>query len=257
MSDVSRRSVLGSAALIGGWMALSPVELLAQQAATQSSGAPAAGAGAGAGGPYALPPLPYDYADLEPHIDAQTMKLHHDIHHLGYVNAANAAVAELENIRRSGGESIARVRAVTDALSFNLAGHALHAVFWTNMKKDGGGDPGGETEIGKAIRRDFGSVEAFRAHFAAAAAQVQASGWGVLAYEPLARRLLILQAEKHQNMGVWGVVPLLVIDVWEHAYYLKYQNKRSSYITAFMKVINWEDVDRRLQAALERHLPGR
>ncbi|MFO0839205.1 MAG: superoxide dismutase [Phycisphaerae bacterium] len=219
---------------------------MAQQSkpAAQPTTSPAA-----AGGPYTLPALPYDYADLEPHIDAQTMKLHHDIHHLGYVNGANAALAELEKIRTTGGDLIARVRAVTDALSFNLAGHALHSVFWTNMKKDGGGDPVATSELAKALKRDFGTLDAFRAQFSAAAAQVQGSGWGVLAYEPHAQRLLVLSAEKHQNMGVWGVVPLLVIDVWEHAYYLKYQNKRTSYITAFMNVVNWDDVDRRFAAA--------
>ncbi len=238
MANMTRREVLGGAAMVGGWMMLGSDPALA---ATQDAGA--------ASGPYVLPPLPYDYADLEPHIDAQTMKLHHDIHHAGYVKKANAALATLETIRSEGGDQIARVREVSDALSFNLSGHLLHSVFWSNMARDGGGDPEPNSGIARMIKRDFGSVDAFRGHFAAAAQQVQGSGWGILAYEPNAKRLIVLQAEKHNNLGVWGAVPLLAVDVWEHAYYLKYQNKRSGYIKAFMNVINWSDVDTRLRLA--------
>ncbi len=233
----SRREMIGSAALVGGWMALGADPTLA--AAYQASDS----------GPYSLPPLPYDYADLEPHIDAQTMKLHHDIHHAGYVRKANAALATLQRIRETGGNDIKKVRAVSDALSFNASGHVLHAIFWQNMKKDGGGEPSSGTDIAGMIRRDFGSFHAFAGHFQAAAAQVQGSGWGILAYEPLAKRLIVLQSEKHNNLSVWGVVPLLVIDVWEHAYYLRYQNRRNDYIKAFMRVVNWDHVEKRLQAA--------
>ncbi len=245
MAKISRRDMLGSGALLAGWLTL-PGETAFGQERPPTAGAPGTGT---ADGPYSLPPLPYDYADLEPHIDAQTVKLHHDVHHAGYVGNANKAVKGLEDIRRSGGEAIKRVRALTDALSFNLSGHLLHSIYWDNMKKDGGGEPPADTEIGRIIQRDFGSFAAFAGHFQAAAQQVQASGWGILAYEPAAQRLLVLQAEKHQNTGVWGAVPLLVIDVWEHAYYLRYQNKRSSYVKAFMNVINWANVEARLQAA--------
>jgi Fe-Mn family superoxide dismutase len=228
--------MLGSAALAGGWL---------------WAGAPGAAAqtASSSGGPYLLPKLPYDYADLEPHLDAQTMKLHHDVHHAGYVTKANDALAELERIRRAGGDEIQRVRAVTDALAFNLAGHLLHCVFWTNMARDGGGAPPGDSQVARLISRDFGSFEAFVGQFAAAAAQVQGSGWSILAWEPMAQRLLVTQAEKHQNHAVWGVAPLLVLDVWEHAYYLKYQNQRTAYIKAFLNVINWSDVDARLRNA--------
>lgn len=241
--SISRRDVIG-AALLGGWMTLGS-DWVAGQTAT----APAAAQDSPVEGPYALSPLPYDYADLEPYISSQIMKLHHDIHHKGYVDAANAAVVELERIRRVGGDAIRMVRAVTDSLSFNLSGHVLHTVFWKNMKKGGGGDPPAGSEIGKAIVRDFGSLDAFRGHFSAAAAQVQGSGWAILAFEPLAQRLAILQSEKHNNTGAWGSVPLLVLDVWEHAYYLQYQNKRSDYIKAFHNVVNWDDVNARLEAA--------
>ncbi len=239
MNSITRRAVLGGSAMIGGWLAAGAEAALAQ----------AAGGGVAADGPYTLPPLPYDYADLEPHIDVATMKLHHDVHHAAYVRGANAALAELGEVRRAGGDTIQKVRALTDALSFNLSGHLLHVVFWKNMKKDGGGDPPAGSPIAGLIQRDFGSMDAFRGHFQAAAQQVQGSGWGILGYEPLAQRLLVLQAEKHQNCGVWGVVPLLVLDVWEHAYYLHYQNKRSDYIKAFMNVVDWGDVNERLTTA--------
>jgi len=229
--------MLGSAVAIGGWLALGAEPALARQDAT------------GGEGPYKLPPLPYDYADLEPHIDAQTMKLHHDVHHAGYVRGANAAIAELQQIRLAGGDEIARVRAVTDSLSFNASGHLLHTIFWNNMKKNGGGEPAADSDVGRLLERDFGSFAAFAGNFQAAAQQVQGSGWGILAYEPFAQRLLVLQAEKHNNLTVWGVVPLLVLDVWEHAYYLRYQNQRSAYVKAFMNVINWENVGERLQYA--------
>lgn len=240
--SMNRREMLGSAAVLGGWMFLNSDAL---GASPQQAG----GGEEAAGGPYQLPPLPYDYADLEPHIDAQTMKLHHDIHHAGYVRGANKAIAELDRIRQTGGPEIERVGTLLQSLAFNGSGHALHAIFWEIMKKDGGGDPPADSEIGSAIKRDFGTMDWWRAQFSAAAQQVQGSGWGILAFEPVAKRLVCIQAEKHQNLTVWGCVPLLVIDVWEHAYYLKYQNRRSDYIKAFMNVINWEAVEQRLRYA--------
>ncbi|MCZ2401598.1 MAG: superoxide dismutase [Phycisphaerae bacterium] len=245
----SRRGFLGAAALVGGW-------LLTDGALAQSAGSGADAAG-GAMGPYVLPPLPYGYADLEPHIDPETMKLHHDAHHAAYVNAANEALAELERVRREGGREYARVRALTDALAFNVSGHVLHSVFWTNMRPDGGPQPASDSAIGETLRREFGSVEKWREHFAWAAAQVQGGGWGVLGYDPVSQRLLVLAAEKHQNAAAWGVVPLLVVDVWEHAYYLRYRNERASYLKAFMNVINWSDVDARLLAARALRGPTR
>jgi Fe-Mn family superoxide dismutase len=247
VGELTRREVLGTAAVLGGWCVLGSEAVFAQE--ESRAGEVLTGA---ASEPYSLPPLPYSYTDLEPYIDAQTMKLHHDVHHAGYVTNANAAIAELENVRRVGGEQIAQVRALTDNLAFNVSGHLLHAVFWPNMARDGGGDPEPDSEIARMIKRDFGTLEAFRGQFQAAAQQVQGSGWGILAYEPAGQCLLVLEAEKHQNNGVWGVVPLLVVDVWEHAYYLKYQNKRSSYIKAFMNVINWRNVEERLRAAIQR-----
>jgi Fe-Mn family superoxide dismutase len=251
MSGITRRDVLGSAALIGGWVALGSDVLAQQPAAPGSQPVPPAPPADGLEGPYKLPPLPYGYGDLEPFLNVQTLKLHHDIHHAAYVKNANAAVAELEAIRHTGGDTVKSVRAVTDKLSFNLSGHLLHALFWNSMTKSGGGDPPADSDAGKLIRRDFGTYEAFRANLSAAAAQVQGSGWAVLVYEPLAQRLMVLQAEKHENGGAWGAVPLLALDVWEHAYYLQYQNKRTDFIKAFTEVINWASVEERLHLALK------
>jgi superoxide dismutase, Fe-Mn family len=249
MSALTRREILGATgAAVGGWLLVDGLPALAQQAAGTQAAAPPEGEG---GGPYVLPPLPYGYADLEPYIGAETMKLHHDKHHAAYVKGANAALAQLEEIRRTGGEDIKRVRAVTDELSFNASGHVLHALFWESMKKNGGGDPPPGSELGKLILRDFGTLEAFRGQFNAAAVQVQGSGWAVLALEPVSQRLMVLAAEKHQNEGVWGSVPLLVLDVWEHAYYLQYQNRRADYIKAFAEVINWDTAQGRLQRAMK------
>lgn len=197
-------------------------------------------------GEYVLPPLPYAYDALEPHIDAQTMRLHHDKHHAGYVKGLNASLAALKKARDAGDYSL--VQYYSGKVAFNGSGHILHSIFWTNMSPKGGGQPKGA--LAKAINRDFGSFAKFKAHFIAASTKVEGSGWGILAYEPMGRRLVVLQAEKHQNLTAWGVTPLLVLDVWEHAYYLKYQNRRGDYVKAFFNVINWKDVARRLKAAV-------
>lgn len=240
--EISRRSWIAAGALAGGFLSLTD-PLLAQQASST---------GGGSDGPYVLPPLGYDYADLEPHISAQIMKLHYSVHHAGYVKGANDALLALEAARRAGGDEIRRIRAHTDALAFNLAGHVLHNIFWGNMTKGGGGDPPQGSEIARLIQRDFGSQAAFTAHFSAAAAQVQGNGWALLVYDPLGQRLLILQAEKHQVNLVPTCVPLLALDAWEHAYYLQYQNVRTNYIKAFFNVVNWANVDQRLTTAMAR-----
>lgn len=244
-SPLSRRDLLAAGGVAGGWLAVAGA--FGQTAAASTQDSPITES---ADGPYSLPPLPYGYSDLEPHLGAQTLKLHHDIHHAGYVKGANEALAALANVRRDGGDAIRQVRAITDSLAFNLAGHLLHVVYWNSMSRTGGGQPPADSEIAKMLKRDFGSFEAFVGHFSAAAAQVQGSGWAILGYEPLARRLLVLQAEKHQNSHGPGVVPLIALDVWEHAYYLQYQNQRSNYIKAFFNVIHWADADTRLRAAI-------
>ncbi len=197
-------------------------------------------------GEYVLPPLPYAYNSLEPHIDEQTMQLHHDKHHLAYVNGLNSALKALAAARESGDYNL--VQYYTGQIAFHGSGHILHAIFWNNMSPDKQSGPSGD--LAKAIDRDFGNFEKFKAHFSAAANKVEGSGWAVLAYEPLGKQLVVLQAEKHQNLTQWGVLPLLVLDVWEHAYYLKYQNRRADYVNAFFNVINWKNVaERYVQAS--------
>jgi Fe-Mn family superoxide dismutase len=193
-----------------------------------------------------LPPLPYDYNALEPHYDEQTLRLHHDLHHAAYVKGLNAAEEKLAAMLKSG--DYAAVKPVCKELAFHGSGHILHSIFWTNIKPGGGGEPQGE--LAKAINRAFGGYEAFKAVFLAAANAVEGSGWGILSYRSLDNALVMLQAEKHENLTQWGVQPILALDVWEHAYYLKYQNRRPEWTKAFMEnLVNWEDVAERLAAA--------
>jgi len=199
---------------------------------------------------YKLPKLPYDYDALEPSIDAQTMRLHHDKHHAGYVSGLNKALEQLERLRSEGEASGLEVNGLTQDLAFNGSGHFLHVIFWDIMAPEGqggGGQPSGE--LAEAIDSSFGSLQNCWDHFALAAKKVQGSGWGIMAWEPHADQLVILQAKDHQDRTAWGVVPLLVIDVWEHAYYLKYQNRRAEYVDNFRNIINWESVARRLSNA--------
>ncbi len=194
---------------------------------------------------YTLPDLKYDHGQLEPHLSARILQLHHDKHHLAYVNGANETLEKLEEARKSG--NFGAINALEKSLAFHISGHKLHSILWTNMKPHGGGDPTGDVK--GQIEADFGGFEAFRKHFNAASAGVQGSGWGVLAWEPLAGRLIINQVYDHQGEHAQGSVPILVCDVWEHAYYLQYENRRPEWITAFWNVINWDDVNRRLTEA--------
>jgi len=190
-----------------------------------------------------LPPLPYAYNSLEPHIDEATMKLHHDKHHLAYVNGLNNAEAKLTECRQKG--DFALVKHWEREAAFHGAGHFLHCIFWENMSNDGGSP---SLELAKAIDSKFGSYDSFLAHFKAAGTAVEASGWVLLVQNMVTKQLEILTAEKHQDLSQWVTTPLLVCDVWEHAYYLKYQNNRAAYVEAFTKVINWKDVSKRYKA---------
>jgi len=195
-----------------------------------------------------LPPLPYDYNALEPYIDEQTMHLHHDIHHKAYVDGLNNAEKKLAEVRSAG--DYALVKHWSREAAFHGSGHFMHALFWPNMAaagKGGGGEP--TDALAEQIKTDFGSFDAFKKHYSAAAVAVEGSGWAVLAWQPQGKQLVILQSEKHQQLTQWGVVPLLVLDVWEHAYYLKYQNKRAAYVEAWWNVVNWADVAARFAKA--------
>lgn len=190
-----------------------------------------------------LPPLPYAPEALEPHIDARTVAIHHGKHHAGYVAGFNAALQKLEDARAAGDFQL--IKHWSRELAFHGSGHVLHTLYWFNMAP---GQSGPQGDLLKALEKSFGTYEVFEKQFAAATIAVEGSGWGILAYEPFRGYLVVLQAEKHQDQTIWGVYPLLVCDVWEHAYYLKYQNQRGEYVKNFMKVINWKEVQKRFDA---------
>ena len=192
-----------------------------------------------------LPQLPYAYDAFTNVIDEQTMRLHHDIHHNGYVTGLNNAEQKLQDARDSGDFGL--VKLWQKEAAFHGSGHALHTIFWNNLSPDGGGTPSGD--IGSGINKDFGSFDKFKAHFLASTNGVEGSGWGILAYQKAWDKLVILQVEKHHDVTVFGSVPLLVVDVWEHAYYLKYQNKRPEYTKNIFDIFNWNDVEQRLSDA--------
>jgi Fe-Mn family superoxide dismutase len=203
-------------------------------------------------GAHTLPPLPYAYDALEPVIDRETMRIHHDKHHKKYVDDLNKAELAMISVREQGDYQF--ISFWENALAFNGSGHILHSVYWATMAPPGtGGAPGEHTQ--RYIDWYFGGLAPFKAQFKAAAGAVQGSGWCILGYSPSFFRLELLQCEKHQNLTQWGLIPLLVCDVWEHAYYLKYQNRRDEYIDAWWNLINWNEVENRLLQAAHGILP--
>lgn len=194
---------------------------------------------------YTLPDLPYDYAALEPHISAQIMELHHDKHHATYVAGANSALEALEEARDKG--DLAAINLWEKNLAFNLGGHANHSVFWTNMTPDAQERPTGE--LAAAIDEFFGDFEKFQAQFTAVATGIQGSGWSVLAWDTIARRLVTFQLYDQQANVPVGTVPLLMLDMWEHAFYLDYRNVKGDYVKAWWNVVNWENVAERFERA--------
>jgi Fe-Mn family superoxide dismutase len=186
-----------------------------------------------------LPRLPYPEDALEPVIDKQTVNIHFNKHFAGYIKGLNATLRKLEEARESG--RFDAIKALSRDLAFNGSGVVLHYIYFHTIGPNGGGSPQGP--LAEQIKQDFGSLDAAWGQFAAASKGVEASGWGVLGWEPFSRCLVILQAEKHQNLTSWGVFPLLVCDVWEHAYYLKYQNRRGEYVDNFHKIIDWDKVN--------------
>jgi Fe-Mn family superoxide dismutase len=194
---------------------------------------------------YVLPDLSYDYGALEPNISGRIMELHHDKHHLAYVNGANAALDALAEARDK--NDLTMVNKFQKDLAFNLAGHVNHAVFWKNMSPEGGDKPTGE--LAAAIDEFFGSFDAFRAHFTASALGIQGSGWSILVWDILGQKLIIEQLYDHQGNLAVGSIPLLMLDMWEHAFYLDYQNVKPEYVKAFWNIVNWADVQARFDAA--------
>lgn len=196
-------------------------------------------------GNYTLPDLSYDYGALAPSISGRIMELHHSKHHLAYVNGANSALTALEEAREK--NDFTWVNKLQKDLAFNLAGHVNHTVFWQNLSPEGGDKPDGD--LGAAIDNFFGSYDAFRAHFTAASLGIQGSGWAILAWDVLGEKLIIEQLYDHQGNLATGSVPLLMLDMWEHAFYLDYVNVKADYVKAFWNIVSWPDIQARFEAA--------
>ncbi|MFT0762150.1 superoxide dismutase [Scrofimicrobium sp. R131] len=196
---------------------------------------------------YVLPELPYSYDALEPYISAEIMELHHSKHHQAYVDGANAALAALAAAREAGDQ--AAINLHEKNLAFHLGGHSNHSVFWKNMTPNA--KPGPEGALKEAIDASFGSLDAFKKQFGAAALGLQGSGWGVLAYDTISGGLVTFQLYDQQGNVPVGTVPLLMLDMWEHAFYLDYKNVKAKYVEAWWNVVNWDDVAERYQRAKE------
>ena len=197
-----------------------------------------------ASGKYEAAPLPFAFDALEPHIDARTVELHYNFHHKPAVTAANKAEEALTKAREA--NDFALVKYYEKELAYQLSSHILHTIYWTSISGKGG-EPSGS--LAKAIDRDFGSYSKFKAQLLAAGVAVEASGWGIVGYLPATDRIMVLQCENHQKLTAWGIQPLLVLDVFEHAYYLKYQNKRNDYLNQLTSLLNWDNAALRLQSA--------
>ena len=195
---------------------------------------------------YALPELPYDYAALAPHLSADLLRLHHDKHHAAYVNAANAILQKMDKARTDNADFDAK--ATFKDLSFQIGGHVLHSLFWKNLapaSSGGGGKPSGS--IAKVIDDEYGSWERFKKLFSQTAASAEGSGWAALTFCRQTKRPIIMQVEKH-NTNVYPMFRILmVLDVWEHAYYLDYRNDRGKFIEAFRNIVNWTEVNLRFE----------
>lgn len=194
---------------------------------------------------YTLPDLPYDYTALEPHYSAQILELHHDKHHAAYVKGANDALERLGEARDS--DDFGTINQLQKNLAFNLSGHVLHSLFWQNLSPEHTDRPAGE--LGAAIDESFGGFEKFQNQLTQAALNVQGSGWGALTWEPLGQRLIVEQVYDHQSNVGQGAPPLLVLDMWEHAYYLQYKNVKADWVDAFWNIVNWPDVADRFSNA--------
>jgi len=194
---------------------------------------------------YQLPDLSYDFGALEPHLSARILELHHDKHHRAYVDGTNATLEKLAAARAAG--DFSAIVGLEKTLAFNMSGHVLHSMLWENLSPNGGGEPTGA--LADAIGENFGGFDAFKAQMTNATITVQGSGWGALVWEPLGKNLLVQQIYDHHANSVQGSTPLLVIDAWEHAYYLQYENRRPDYVNAVWNVINWDDVAKRFARA--------
>ena len=200
-----------------------------------------------------MPKLPYPYDALEPHIDAQTMEIHHSKHHLAYTNGLNDAWEDMSKENQDLGlltilSDLDQLKPeVRGRINFHGGGYNNHELFWNSMKPGGGGEPGGALK--DEIVKEFGSFEKFKEIFSTNTATIQGSGWGWLIYEPKSKKIKFKTTPNQDSPITEELVPLLGLDVWEHAYYLKYENKRPDYITSWWNVVNWEEVEFRFSRA--------
>jgi len=194
---------------------------------------------------YQLPELPYDVSALEPHIAGQIIELHHGKHHATYVKSANEVLEQFDQARTKG--DLTKIASLEKALAFNLSGHILHSILWQNMIPKGGGQPDGELRA--AIDRDFGGFDLFKKQLTQVASTIMGSGWAALVWEPVGARLLTTQIYDHQSNLSQAGVPLMVIDAWEHAYYLQYKNQKAAFFDAVWNLWNWRDITKRFDAA--------
>lgn len=244
--DIDRREFLKGAAGTAALLLGASGRVLARPAAQPDNNHTAQNGGMTTPMKHELPPLPYDYDALEPYYDEQTLRLHHDKHHAAYVAGQNKAEEMLEQARAQG--DLALVQHWQRQLAFHSSGNLLHAIFWANMAPNAGGEPQGD--LADRIKSDFGSFDAFKKQFSQAAITAEASAWAVLGWSPEYQRLYITQVENHQKQTMTGIRPLLVLDVWEHAYYLKFQNRRADWVESWWNIVNWQDVARRYADAV-------
>ncbi|WP_454870845.1 superoxide dismutase [Priestia megaterium] len=196
-------------------------------------------------GRHELPPLGYSYSALEPYINREIMRLHHSKHHQSYVDGLNKAELMLQQARNTNNFDL--IKHWEREAAFHGSGHYLHTIFWEIMSPEGGGRP--RRQLLQQLQKDFGSYEKFMMHFSQAAKKVEGVGWAILVWSPRSRKLEVLQAERHQLLTQWDTIPLLVLDVWEHAYYLQYKNERDPYVDNWWKIIHWPNVEKRFEAA--------
>jgi Fe-Mn family superoxide dismutase len=198
---------------------------------------------------YVLPKLPYEYKDLIPHMSEEQLRIHHTKHHQAYVNGANAILEKLDKARKDGADL--DVKSISKELSWNIGGHLLHSLFWGNLAppSKAGGKPSGV--LGDALNKEFGSFERFKKEFTQAAVSVEGSGWAALTICRQTGRPMIMQIEKH-NTNVYPMFRIvMVLDVFEHAYYIDYKNERAKFVDAFWNIVNWNEINKRLQEALK------
>jgi superoxide dismutase, Fe-Mn family len=197
-------------------------------------------------GNFIQPTLPYSDSFLEPNMDAETMHLHYTFHHGGAVKAANNDLKKIKEALDS--NNLETIDFWTKKLSFHFSSHVLHSIFWTNLTNKQTTPKG---ELLTRIEKNFGTYDKLKSYIAATSKNVDGNGWGILGYQPYSDSLVVLQCENHEKLTQWGVIPLLVIDVWEHAYYLKYKNKRTDFVDALFPILNWDNASLRLDNALK------